>query len=52
LNKTKGEEMIQEAFRNKQSIENYLTQFVKPSTTKYTKKKPLLILESDDESEK
>jgi hypothetical protein len=48
LNESKGETMIQEAFRNKITIENYLTQFVKPSTTKYIKKKPLIILESDD----
>jgi hypothetical protein len=52
LNKTKGEEMIQEALRTKMTIEDYLTHFVKPSTSKYIKKKPLLILESDDESEK
>jgi hypothetical protein len=52
LNKTKGEEMIQEALRTKMTIEDYLTHFVKPSTTKYIKKKPLIILESDDESEK
>ena len=48
LNESKGETIIQEALRNKMTIENYLTQFVKPSTTKYIKKKPLIILESDD----
>ena len=44
--------MIQEAFREKIKIEDYLQQFTKPTTTKYTKKKPLLIVESDDELEK
>jgi len=49
FNDTKGEEMIQEAFRAKINIEDYLNHFVKPTTTKYVKKRPLLILETDDE---
>jgi len=52
LNEEKCSNLIQEAFREKTTIESYLDNFVKPTTTKYTKKKPLLIVESDDESDK
>jgi hypothetical protein len=51
-NKEKYIEIIQEAYREKIGIEDFLSDFSKPTTTKYSKKKPLIIEESDDELEK
>jgi hypothetical protein len=48
-NPEKYMEMIQEAYRERIGIEDFLRDFSKPTTTKYTKKKPLIIEESDDE---
>ena len=48
-NQEKYIEMIQHAYSDKVGIEDFLRDFSKPTTTKYTKKKPLIIEESDDE---
>jgi hypothetical protein len=42
--------MIQDAYRNKITIEDYLKHFKKPTTTKYIKRKPLIIVDTDEES--
>jgi hypothetical protein len=42
---------IYDAIRDKISIDNYLDNFVITSSTKYKKKKPLIILESDGDEE-
>jgi hypothetical protein len=52
LDKLNGEcvERIREALNTKVTIEEYLEKFIKPISTKYTKKKPAgLIIESDSE---
>jgi hypothetical protein len=50
INESKGEKMIQDAHRNKITIEDYLKHFKKPTTTKYIKRKPLIIVDTDEES--
>jgi len=49
LNATTCEEMVQNSFRNKISIEQFLEKFVK-SSSKYAKKKPKIILQEDDDT--
>jgi hypothetical protein len=51
FNETKCSDLINDAFRNVTSVEDYLNQFTKQSTTKYMKKKPRLIIEEDAEIE-
>jgi hypothetical protein len=51
-NQEKYIEILQESYREKIGIEDFLLEFKKPATTKYSKKKPLIIEESDDEEEK
>jgi hypothetical protein len=50
FNGTMCEEMIQDAFRNKITIEHFLENFVKNSS-KYKKKRQNIILQEDDDSE-
>ena len=44
-------DIIYDALRDKISIDNYLDNFIITSSTKYKKKKPLLIIESDGDEE-
>jgi hypothetical protein len=49
FNETKCNDLINNAFRNEISVEDYLNKFTKQTTTKYMKKKPILIIEEDEE---
>ena len=50
--KEEGVNIIRDAFNTKITIKEYLEKFIKPSTTKYIKKKPALIIEEDEEENK